>query len=443
MKNWLKIMIFLTISFVSGMSFISEASASVKFSNIKVTEIENGSAKIEWRTDIATKAMIYYGESANKLDKKTGYSLYDYDHELVITGLKKKKTYLFKIVAISELETPQETESFLQYFSTKNMKKEETVRPVITEKKIIDVVSNAIAISWTTNEKTTATIYFREESEKSYRSIGYGSLVYYHERVISGLKPGKRYYIKIMAADRFGNKSTEYLYTNTRTGKTSELTISNIEPLSYDEKLVFPRSITIEWKTDRITKSSVIYGRNLNSITSVASDPSPIRKMVHQVRLINLEPDAIYYYKITATDVFSNKSTTKIMSFATPAPRREIQGGSIVKGSDYKVYVIEGNTKRWIKTADVFLKLGYKWNWIEKVEDYLLNDYKEAPAIANAKTHPNGTLVKYANSPAVYLLENGKKRPFSSAESFLRRGYDWSRIIIISSKEAYKTGEYL
>lgn len=436
-------MIISTMSIIAGTAFVPKASAAVKFSNINVSEIENGSAIVKWKTDIETKGMIYYGENANLLDKKMGYSLYDYDHELLITGLKKNKTYLFKIVAINELEIPQETESFSQTFSTKGMKKEESNPPIVLEKKIIDVVSNAIALGWTTNEKTTATVYFREESEKSYRAIGYAKLDYYHEKVISGLKSGKVYYIKITAADAFGNKSTEYLYTNTRTGKTSELKIFDIEPLSGDEKLVFPTSITIKWKTGRITKSFISYGKNLNKLSAKVDDLSPVRKTAHEIRLTELDPDSLYYYSITATDAFSNKSTTKTMSFRTQLPRKKLRSGSIVRGSGYKVYIIDGETKQWIKTADIFSKLGYKWSWIEPIEDYLLNDYKEGTAVSSAKIHPNGTLVKYPDSAAVYLLENGKKRPISSADTFNRMGLDWSRIITISKREAYKTGEYL
>jgi len=43
----------------------------------------------------------------------------------------------------------------------------------------------------------------------------------------------------------------------------------------------------------------------------------------------------------------------------------------------------------------------------------------------------------------VYDIENGKKRPFPSAESFLKKGYSWNRIMVISEKEKYRTGEYL
>lgn len=443
MKNWLKIVIFLTISFISGIGFVPEVLGAVKFSNIKVSEIENGSAKIEWRTDVETKGTVYYGEKASDLNKKMGYSLFDYDHDLIITGLKKNRTYLFKIVARSEAQAQQETESFLQTFSTKNMKKDESVPPSISESRIIEVSSNAIVLGWRTNEKTTATIYFREGVEKSYRSASYGKFDYYHEKVIAGLKPGKKYYIKISAADASGNKSAEYLYTNTRTGIMPELRILDIEPLSNDEKLVLPTNIMIRWRTNRATKGAISYGTDLNRLTAVAKDPSSEEKLKHEVKIIGLEPGKNYFYKITATDSFSNKASSKAMGFTTPSPRKELVSGTIVRDGSFKVYVIEGNTKRWIKTADVFFKLGYKWDWIEKVEGYLLNDYKEASVIASAKKHPDGTLVKYANSPVVYLLENGKKRPFSGAESFSRRGYDWSRIITIAKNETYKMGEYL
>lgn len=443
MKLWLKIMIISTLSLIAGTAFVPKASAVVKFSNINVSEIENGSAIVKWETDIETRGVIYYGESANLLDKKMGYSLYDYDHELLITGLKKNKTYLFKIVAISEFETSQETESFLQTFSTKSMKSEETVQPAIIESRVVDVLSNAVAISWTTDEQTTATIYFREETEKAYRKTGGGNLAYYHEKVISGLKPQKRYYIRIEAADKSGNKSNSYFTTNTPSGTASELRIFDIQPLSFDEKLVMPKSVEISWKTNRATKSSVSYGKNLSRLSSMAADPSPIRKTDHEIRLTELDPDSLYYFSITATDAFSNKSTTKTMSFRTQLPRKVLRSGSVVKGSGYKVYVIDGNTKRWIKTADVFIKLGYRWKWIEQVEDYLLNDYKEGVVVSGTKNHPDGTLIKYPDSAAVYLLENGKKRPISSANTFNRMGLDWSRIITISKREAYKTGEYL
>ncbi len=53
------------------------------------------------------------------------------------------------------------------------------------------------------------------------------------------------------------------------------------------------------------------------------------------------------------------------------------------------------------------------------------------------------TLIKYANSPKVYLLENNKKRWITDGETFLALGYKWSDIQIIPEITTYTDGENL
>ncbi|MCK4891568.1 MAG: fibronectin type III domain-containing protein, partial [Candidatus Pacebacteria bacterium] len=171
---------------------------------------------------------------------------------------------------------------------------------------------------------------------------------------------------------------------------------------------------------------------------------SKSRQLDHQAVLTSLEPDTTYYYKITADSSFyKKKKITSEMTFKTKPLAKKIPNGSLVKGSGYKVYVISGNEKLWIESADVFNKLGYGWDWIQTIDNVFLNEYKEGKSIKKTTSHSDGTLIKYSDSHAVYLIENRKKRPFSSAEVFIRKGYDWNRIITISKKEKYKTGEYL
>ncbi|OGZ35099.1 MAG: hypothetical protein A2174_00435 [Candidatus Portnoybacteria bacterium RBG_13_41_18] len=49
--------------------------------------------------------------------------------------------------------------------------------------------------------------------------------------------------------------------------------------------------------------------------------------------------------------------------------------------NDPRVYLIEGTTKRWIKTADIFIQRGYKWQDIGLVNQTDLNFYQEGSAI--------------------------------------------------------------
>ncbi|MEK7249571.1 MAG: M23 family metallopeptidase, partial [Bacteroidota bacterium] len=56
-------------------------------------------------------------------------------------------------------------------------------------------------------------------------------------------------------------------------------------------------------------------------------------------------------------------------------------------------------------------------------------------ALPVAYGHPDGTIVKTAQDPKVYLIENGELRWFKNEEVFWSHGYDFSNLDIISDEE--------
>jgi hypothetical protein len=117
--------------------------------------------------------------------------------------------------------------------------------------------------------------------------------------------------------------------------------------------------------------------------------------------------------------------------------------GSLLRSIDgEKVYLIENNKKRWITSAAVFISNGYKWEDISQITDEELNSYLEGENISNSNLKPDGSLLK-GSDPKVYLIENGKKRWITSAEIFILKGYDWNKVILVSDSELglYKDGE--
>ena len=97
---------------------------------------------------------------------------------------------------------------------------------------------------------------------------------------------------------------------------------------------------------------------------------------------------------------------------------------NLVKVSgDSKVYVIAGGMKRHIPNADVFNDYKYKWTDILTV------------SAAERDAYPDATLVKTASSANVYHLASGKKEWIKTAATFNSRGYKWTDILTISSKE--------
>ena len=444
MKTLMKIaLIVAVILFSTG--YEHQAMSFAGFKNIEVYDIENGIAKIKWSTpNWQTKGVVYFGENPDNLDRYIGYSLYSYYHETSLSGLQKNKTYYFKIVATDRLQNCEE--SFLQSFSTKNMEKEDLTKPQFKEQKILQIINNAVAIYWVTNEETKAVIYYGDEENNLKKIARVRSLQKEHELLIHRLKPGTKYYLKIVAEDKSGNKTSGRQFTfrtNDYEDGGPDLRISNVNPSSFNEQLIFSRKIIINFRTNLVAKSTIQYG-TISGKHRKKEIVSESLQRNHQITLRDLDPETTYYYKITAHDSFNRgKKITSEMTFVTRTLKKQFANGSLIKGSGYKVYVINGSEKFWIENADVFNELGYKWNWIQEVESSVLNEYKEEKSIKSSRSHPDGTLIKYSDSHAVYLLENKKKRSFSSAESFIRNGYSWDRIIIISKKERYRMGEYL
>ena len=444
MKILTKIALVIAVIFFSA-GYGYQAMSFAEFKNIEVYDIENGVAKIKWFTpNWQTKGIVYFGEDPDNLNRYTGHSVYNYYHEAILTGLKKNKKYYFKIVAIDRLNN--EKGSFVQSFSTKDMKRDDLTKPVFREQRILQVTNNAIALSWTTNEETSAVVYYGIVGENLNKTARIKSFKKEHELLIYKLKPGTRYNLKIVAKDKEGNEAIgKYFVFNTSDyeGKGPDLFIKDIKPLSFDEELIFSRRVTVNFKTNLVARSTIKYGTAPGKY-KYKTVVSKSRQLDHQAVLTSLEPDTTYYYKITADSSFyKKKKITSEMTFKTKPLAKKIPNGSLVKGSGYKVYVISGNEKLWIESADVFNKLKYRWDWIQTIDNVFLNEYKEGKSIKKTTSHSDGTLIKYSDSHAVYLIENRKKRPFSSAEVFIRKGYDWNRIITISKKEKYKTGEYL
>ena len=56
-----------------------------------------------------------------------------------------------------------------------------------------------------------------------------------------------------------------------------------------------------------------------------------------------------------------------------------------------------------------------------------------SPTLAEPKLESE-TLIKSANSPKVYVIQDGEKRHVASEQSFLSRGWRWADIFVVSSK---------
>jgi len=110
--------------------------------------------------------------------------------------------------------------------------------------------------------------------------------------------------------------------------------------------------------------------------------------------------------------------------------------GTLIKYPDKpEIYLIEKGLKRAFQSGEIFERLGFRW---EDIIEIPLNEaYLDGEIITGRL---DGTLIKYPDSPAIYLVEGGKKRSFKSGEIFESLGYKWGEVIEISSDEIYPDG---
>lgn len=141
----------------------------------------------------------------------------------------------------------------------------------------------------------------------------------------------------------------------------------------------------VEGKKIIVPSPSALNNSGLNLETAATVEKSELNAYP-SITLVKTENDQKVYsvndlgFKkhIVNPDVFNSYPDNKWSDIVTisPAEINAFPETTLIKGeNDYRVYRIEGNTKRWVKTANTFKKKGFKWNEVSSVNSVELNAY--------------------------------------------------------------------
>lgn len=115
----------------------------------------------------------------------------------------------------------------------------------------------------------------------------------------------------------------------------------------------------------------------------------------------------------TSTD--DSDTTETVNSISLP-------DGTLVRlPDDPKVYVIQNGERVWIRTAEQFRALGYKWQDIKVISSEKIKAYKE-------KVAEEAKVVINKQNRKVYRLENGKLIWVPSVAAFNAQGLKWEEV---------------
>ncbi|MEA1936615.1 MAG: N-acetylmuramoyl-L-alanine amidase [Patescibacteria group bacterium] len=107
-------------------------------------------------------------------------------------------------------------------------------------------------------------------------------------------------------------------------------------------------------------------------------------------------------------------------------------GTLIANGNSAEMYLIKDKQRREITSEKLLAVLGYQKSKVLSITEDEINHFP----VGKKMVYPDDTLISAENSPAIYLVKNGKKKTITSAVLFEELGYEWSDVISISEDEA-------
>jgi len=116
--------------------------------------------------------------------------------------------------------------------------------------------------------------------------------------------------------------------------------------------------------------------------------------------------------------------------------------GTLIKGSDKTVWFVDhSGKKRGFTSEEVFKGLGFSFNNVDQITDSDLSTVETDTPINNSNSHPDGSVVKCGNSPAVFVVIGNLRFPFASRESFESRGHKFGHVLNVDcGRFAYREG---
>jgi hypothetical protein len=127
-----------------------------------------------------------------------------------------------------------------------------------------------------------------------------------------------------------------------------------------------------------------IQGENLSTVEQILFGQTEIFKFnIVDDQTINFiaPPHSVGPIDIVVTNVDGEKTTlANAFTYLDSGPQVNYPDGSLLRASgDYKVYIIKGNYRRWIQTAEIFNYYGHlRWEDIIEVSPEELAQYQEA-----------------------------------------------------------------
>ena len=176
-------------------------------------------------------------------------------------------------------------------------------QPVISDVAISDVASDSAAIAWSTNIPAWGKVLYGK-TETYGDSVIAAFQLNAQKVTLKGLEPSTAYHFMVLATD---GKSQELarghdnIFTTNPRRDTTAPAVMQFKVIPTDVSAV------VIWTTDEPASSQVMFGPDNTCAKSTQLDSNLVKE--HSVRVIGLEANTPYYYRIKSADADGNDST--------------------------------------------------------------------------------------------------------------------------------------
>jgi hypothetical protein len=355
-------------------AFQTSVALAAEISDVKITGVDDGSATINWNTDISTDATVNFG-----IDPRVGIErdpLFDKkEHSIVVDRLDPATTYYFRVIstdaqgnksatagyqfttksndkktakkAVTEIEKIKDPEALKEVIEEVQKVASDVIRPpsIQGEPKVIAANDHADII-WTTDRNASSMVYFAKDAEFDPAAANPyptaqgdpNDSTMKHTITLVGLSPSTLYHYKVSSEDSAGmtGESEDNTFkTNATLPQIINPTISRIQETA----------ATVSWATGGVLSKGVVEYTNLRSkVTKSAGNPVFLTN--HSIQLSGLDFGTRYSVVITSTNEAGNEVASKPLTFLTvrdivpPAIAKVNNESTLFPSEDVKIQTI-------------------------------------------------------------------------------------------------------
>jgi|GEM_PF-805691 len=343
-------------------------------SSVQVSASVAGRATVTWTTDVPATSYVQYGLTNNNLSLSEGSAVPTLTHSVLLTGLRCQENYFYRVISGNGTDSTYPSDGSTLSFTSAVCPPQSP--PSITNIAIVNITESGATVTWNTDQDASAVVQY-SLGDKSY-DLTAGSETQFdpvvsgtapHAVQLSGLQPGKIYYLRVKSGN-ISNLSTTndnngvgYTFTTKAGDAAPALSGFSVTNISQD-------GATVSWTTDIASDSFVDLGFNAGVYTAGSQGDAGVSNTNHSVTLQNLTAETTYYYQARSTAGGiegvsyagdpSKQATLTFTTLATPILTPEITGVTAVSitSSSAVIQFTTSNVSS-VGTAEVGLTKNY------------------------------------------------------------------------------------